>query len=134
MKTKMIILAGAVLLACMFTAALPQAKLERSHKDFMHDKLELSQQVLEGVVTENYDLILSKGAKLSAMTEQPEWLVFHNPKYYEQNAAFRHYVNSLVNAARKKDTDAVTLAYLRMTMSCVDCHKVIRGKQLAATR
>src|SRR5690242_7387266 len=130
MKKKIVVIAGTLLLACTFTAALAQAKRERSHQRFMRDKLELSQQVLEGVVTDNYDLIISKGAKLSAMTEQPDWLIFDNPKYHDQSAAFRRHVNSLVTAAKKRDTDGATLAYVRMTMSCVDCHKLIRGKEI----
>jgi hypothetical protein len=106
----------------------------RAVKEFMHDKLELSQRVLEGLATENYDLIITKGTKLSAMSKEADWRVFENPDYDQQSVIFRRQVDSLVRAARDKNLDAATLAYVRMTMSCVDCHKLVRGKLAASAR
>lgn len=40
-----------------------QSKRERAAKEFMHDKLELSQRTLEGIALEDYDLIISKGIR-----------------------------------------------------------------------
>jgi hypothetical protein len=45
---------------------------------------------------------------------------------------FRRHVNSLVKAAKDRNLDAATLGYVRMTMSCVDCHKLVRGKLVAS--
>jgi hypothetical protein len=112
--------------------ALAQSKRSRAAKEFMHDKLELSQSVLEGLATENYDLIIAKGTKLSAMTQEANWRLFENPDYEQQSLLFRRQVDALVKAAKAKNLDAATLAYVRMTMSCVDCHKLVRGKLLAA--
>ena len=98
----------------------------------MRDKLELSQRVLEGIVTEDYDLIIARGTKLSAMTKEADWRLFENPNYEQQSVTFRRHVDSLLKAAKSKDSDAATLAYVRMTMSCVDCHKLVRGKLVAS--
>jgi len=131
MKTKLAIIVIGVL-AIGLTLSLAQSKRSRAAKEFMHDKLELSQKILEGVAIEDWDLVIAKGTKLSTMTQEADWRVFENPNYDAQSKAFRQHVDSLVKAAKKKDLDAATLAYVRMTMSCVDCHKAVRGKLVAS--
>lgn len=133
MKAKLAVIIAGVL-AASSSLSLAQSKRSRAAKEFMRDKLELSQKVLEGVTTEDWDLVISKGTKLSAMTQEADWRVFENPDYDAQSRAFRQYVDSIVKAAKKKDLDAATLAYVRMTMSCVDCHKAVRGKLVASFR
>ncbi len=133
MKTNLLSIVIGVL-ALGLTLSLAQSKRSRAAKEFMRDKLELSQKVLEGVATEDWDLVITKGTKLSAMTEEADWRVFENPNYDQQSKTFRQHIDSLVKAARKKDLDAATLAYVRMTMSCVDCHKAVRGKLVASLR
>ena len=132
MKTRIALIAAAVILVGSLTAAIAQSKRERAAKEFMRDKLELSQRVLEGIVTEDYDLIIARGTKLSAMTKEADWRLFENPNYEQQSVTFRRHVDSLLKAAKNKDSDAATLAYVRMTMSCVDCHKLVRGKLVAS--
>jgi cytochrome c556 len=118
-------------LALGLAAVVAQSKRSRAAKEFMRDKLELTQKVLEGVATEDWDLVVAKGTKLSAMTREADWRAFENPNYEQQSQMFRQHVDSLVKAAKKKDLDAATLAYVRMTISCVDCHKAVRGKMVA---
>ncbi len=132
MKTRSIVLAAALGIAAVgLGPGLAQTKRARATKEFMRDKLELSQKVLEGLAMENYDLINAKAQKLSAMSREAPWQVFENPDYAQHSATFRRNADSLVRAAREKNLDAATLAYVRMTMSCVDCHKFVRGKIVA---
>ena len=114
------------------SATFAQSKRNRAAKEFMRDKLELSQRVLEGLATEDYNLIVTKGTRLSAMSKEADWRAFENPDYDQQSVIFRRHVDSLVKAAKDKNLDAATLSYVRMTMSCVDCHKLVRGKLVAA--
>jgi cytochrome c556 len=116
------------------SVALAQSKRTRAAKEFMRDKLELSQRLLEGIATEDYDLVLAKGTRLSAMTREADWRLFENPDYDQQSLTFRRQVDALVRAAKEKNVDTATLAYVRMTMSCVDCHKLVRGKLVAEFR
>jgi cytochrome c556 len=133
MKTKLLLLTLLVAAsAAGLSVAFAQSKRNRAAKEFMRDKLELSQRVLEGLATEDYDLIIAKGTKLSAMSKEADWRVFENPDYDQQSVMFRRHVDSLVKAAKGKDLDAATLAYVRVTMSCVDCHKFVRGKLVAS--
>lgn len=133
MKTKLLVMAIGML-AIGVTLSLAQSRRSRAAKEFMRDKLELSQKILEGVVIEDWDLVTAKGIKLSAMTHEADWRVFENPNYDQQSKTFRQHVDSLVQAAKKKDLDAATLAYVRITISCIDCHKAVRGKIFASVR
>ncbi|HXI50573.1 MAG TPA: hypothetical protein VNH84_03695 [Candidatus Saccharimonadales bacterium] len=132
-KTGTLLLSLAMVLVVGLVAAFAQSKRNRAAKEFMRDKLELSQRVLEGLATEDYDLIIAKGTRLSAMSKEADWRVFENPDYEQQSVIFRRQVDSLVKAAKSKNLDAATLAYVRVTMSCVDCHKLVRGKLVAST-
>ncbi len=132
MKTKLILLTVLLLATTLgLTVTRAQSRRNRAAKEFMREKLELSQHLLEGLVTENYDLLIAKGGRLSAMSKEADWRVFENPDYDQQSITFRRHVNSLVKSAKDKNLDAATLAYVRVTMSCVDCHKLVRGKLVA---
>ena len=134
MRTRILLLALVLATAAGLTASFAQSKRDRAAKEFMRDKLELSQRVLEGLATEDYDLIIAKGTRLSAMTKDADWRLFENPDYDQQSLSFRRQVDALVKSAKDKNLDAATLAYVRMTMSCVDCHKLVRGKLVASAR
>jgi hypothetical protein len=41
-------------------------------------------------------------------------------------ASFRSANKSLVRMAQEKDLDGATLAFMQLTQSCVQCHKVLR--------
>ena len=131
MKTR-ILLVLMLVVAAGFSVTAAQSRRSRAAKEFMRDKLELSQQVLEGLALEDYDLLIAKGTKLSAMTKEADWKLFENPDYDQQIRIFRRQVDTMVKAAKDKNLDAATLAYVRMTMSCVDCHKLVRGKLVAS--
>jgi hypothetical protein len=131
-RTRKLLLATAAMIAVGLVAGLAQSKRNRAAREFMRDKLELSQRVLEGLATEDYGLIISKGTRLSAMSKEADWRVFENPDYDQQSLLFRRQVDSMVKAAKERNLDAATLAYVRMTMSCVDCHKLVRGKLVAS--
>lgn len=132
MKTKFLAMTFTVFLAAGLALGIAQSgKKSRATKEFMRDKLELAQGILEGLSVENYDLIVSRSQKLSAMSQQADWKVFENPDYEQQSIAFRRNVDALTKAAKNKNLDGATLAYVRVTMSCVECHKYVRGRLVA---
>ena len=120
------------MLAAGVVVSSAQNKKSRATKEFMRDKLELTQGILEGLAVENIDLILSRSQRLSAMSQQVDWKVFENPDYEQQSIAFRRNVDALTKAAKNKNLDGATLAYVRVTMSCIECHKYVRGRLVAS--
>ena len=102
-----------------------------AHKMFMRKKLESSQSVLEGLALEDFDLI-AKGAKdLKTTSAAAEFMVIRDPIYTEYATDFRRVVDKLAKAAKEKRIDGATLAYMDMTMSCVECHKYVRNVLVA---
>ena len=132
MRTKFVVVTLLALLAASVILSSAQNKKSRATKEFMRDKLELTQGILEGLAVENFDLILSRSQRLSAMSQEVGWKVFENPDYEQQSIAFRRNVDALTKAAKNKNLDGATLAYVRATMSCVECHKYVRGRLVAS--
>ena len=135
MKTKRVVVpvAAAALLAAVFTVSIAQTpRGGPSTKEFMRDKLALSQKVLEGLTLEDFQLIITKSERLSAMSQEATWQVFQNPDYERFSQDFRRNADALTKAARNKNLDGATLAYVKVTMSCVECHKFVRGKLVAS--
>ena len=98
---------------------------------FMRKKLEASQSVLEGLALEDFDLIAKGARQLKTTSAAAEFLVIHDPLYTEQADEFRRIIDKLERAAKEKRIDGATLAYVDMTMSCVECHKYVRNVLVA---
>jgi hypothetical protein len=133
MKAKMLF--GMALLATIVVAiALAEPSQSTAMQQFMRQKLEHSKGVLEGLATENYDLIARHAQKMRAMTQESGWIAYENPGYAVRMDLFRRNVDTLAKSAADRNLDGATLAYYNVTMSCVDCHKFVRGKMTAMDR
>lgn len=118
---------GAVCLAIL--SAQPQNY--SPGKEFMRQKLEHSKQALEGITMQDFALVAKHARKLRAMSQEAGWGSADNPDYLRHTVSFRRAVDALAAAADQRNLDGATLAYVKVTMSCVDCHKFIRGKKVA---
>ncbi len=98
---------------------------------FMRKKLTASQMVLEGLVTEDYDMI-EKGAKsMEAMSRASDWQMIKGPIYKQFSSEFRKTSEDLAKAAKDENVDAAGLAYMRLTMGCITCHNFVRSTMMA---
>lgn len=93
---------------------------------FMREKLDHSQQILEGLTTENFEMIAKSSQELSLLSLASNWQVLQTPEYVNKSSDFRRATDALSEAAREKNLDGATLAYLEMTLKCVNCHKYVR--------
>lgn len=98
---------------------------------FMRKKLAASQSVLEGLALEDFDLIAEGAKQLRVMAGAAEFMVYNDELYVEHADDFRRIVNKLAVAAKEKRLDGATLAFVDITMSCVECHKHVRSTSLA---
>lgn len=126
------------ILACMaITVIGAVAGLARSQEDpapkvFMRSKLEHSQKLLENLALEDFQAMSKNSQALSLLSLAASWQVMQTPEYAQQSLEFRRAADALTEAARKKNLDGAALAYVEMTMKCVNCHKYVRGVRLAA--
>jgi hypothetical protein len=102
--------------------------------EIMRLKLVHSQGVLEGIAREDHDRIALNAQKLVQLSQSTGWYSRQTPEYEMFTLEYRRHAQSLVKAARDKNLDAATGAYMQMTVSCVSCHKYMRGiKPASAT-
>lgn len=122
------VLVGLAFLTILSFVASPAAAQERLSA-FMQRKLEHSGKLLEGLTREDFELIAKHSQAMSLLCVDEEWMVLQTPEYRERSNEFRRSVNAITEAARSKNLDAATLAYVDATMKCVACHKYVRKAQ-----
>ena len=130
MKTRFYIFSGLTLVLFFTTAPIrSQSEPKTSTKDVMKFKLHHAQRVLEGMATENYEVLADNAKKLKALSQQADWQIRQTPEYQKFTADFARSADSLLKAANSKNVDAATVAYFQMTVSCTTCHKYLRGEK-----
>ena len=100
-------------------------------KRVMQQKLEHSQLILAAVVTSNWGEMERQSRVLLDLTNDPAWLVLKTPEYSKQSQAFIRAAEDLADAARRRDGDAAPLAYVSMTLTCVQCHRYVARARVA---
>ncbi len=104
-----------------------QEKQNRS--EFMRRKLEFSKNVLEGLALEQYPIIEKNAKALKILSQAAEWEVPMIPNatdYVALTSEFQRNTDELVKTAKQGNIDGATLAYVKLTMNCVQCHKYVR--------
>jgi len=107
---------------------LDGAAEEKNNPEFdMKKKLEYSKNILDGLISEDFDKILKNAKSLNKLGER-KWLENESTQYRTQNQLFWFTTGTLVLAAEEKNIDGATLSYTQMTVSCVNCHKLLRRR------
>jgi hypothetical protein len=116
-------------LACLLAVAAPPALAQQPDDVgvFMKAKLDHMKRVVEGLALEDYNVIAKHAQELSLISQATNWEVLQTPEYRRQSTEFRRTADGLRDAAQKKNLDGATLAFVEMTMKCVQCHKYVRN-------
>ncbi len=122
MAPRRFVVASVACLSCFVTGILRAEDLA----DFMRAKLTHSEKVLDGLTREDYELIAKHSQAMSLLCQDEEWQVLKTAEYSERSREFRRSVDELSAAARAKNLEAATLAYVDTTMKCVSCHSYLR--------
>ena len=93
---------------------------------FMDGKLAMSQEILRGVVLNDFELIQKNATALSAITLAEEWGFNNTKQYVRMSEDLRRITKQLAKAGSDKNSDAAALAYQRLTLNCVECHHALR--------
>ena len=96
-------------------------------KKFMRKKLDASNSILEGLTTEDYDLIANGAAELTRASSADEWRVSNDALYRQHSEQFRRIAGRLEKQAEARNLDGAALVWLEGTMSCIECHKWVRS-------
>ena len=95
--------------------------------ELMRDKLTQAEMLVGAVVLGNHAQVEQSAAELVRLSEATTWSPLQTPQYLHHASDFRVAAQSLLDEARARDIDGVSLAYMEITLSCVQCHKHVRG-------
>lgn len=110
---------------------VPRAAAEEEEDDkmsLMRKKLGQTQRILEGLTTEDYELIAKNARKLNKLTVLEKWVRANTLEYKSQLSMFQQANRELIRFADEENLDGAALAYVQLTLTCVNCHKQIRAK------
>ncbi|MBT4864685.1 MAG: hypothetical protein HON53_06105 [Planctomycetaceae bacterium] len=129
-------IAGLIGLGITYSAYNSHAAEKKEQQDkvakFMRAKLDASQVVLEGLVTEDYDKVKQGADKMAVMSKATEWQVIQGPVYAQYSSEFRRSCEQMAKMAKDKNLDGAALSYMHLTMTCISCHKHVHSSKIAA--
>ena len=102
-------------------------------KGFMRLKLQASNHILEGLVTDDMKKVTTGALMLQEMSVAEKWRVSNDMLYRQHSREFRDSVNVLQEKADKNSLDGVTLAWMDVTHNCIQCHQWVRNELIAET-
>lgn len=128
------LLVGSILMSreSSTSAAAEQAPEKKpALQKFMRAKLNLSQGLLEGLVVEDFTQLDRDAKALLVLSLAEQWNVSLDPLYKQHSEEFRRAVKQMGKAAQEKNLDGASLAYVQVTMSCIECHRYVRNQLIA---
>ena len=106
-----------------------QKKVVTSNQMMMQEKLLAANKVLEGLSMEDFPKIAANAEQLRIISRAASWHVIDSDEYSRYSKNFQEGASDLKRHAEQKNLDAATLDYVRLTMTCVECHKHLREKR-----
>lgn len=113
---------------------LSQDAVPENIKPLMRKKLDHGKRILEGLTLEQFDKIASSARSLRLLSMEAGWNVLQTEEYQQQSDDFRRGCNSLEKAAQARDVHRAALAYVSLTVRCVECHSYMRENKIKLAR
>lgn len=107
-------------------ALISQEPGQASKAKFMRLKLEPAKKILEGIALGDFQMIRTNSEQLRKLSLDADWMVMQTEDYHKHSQEFQNSLHLISRMSDESDLDGVTLAYMQMTMRCVQCHKMIR--------
>ncbi len=139
MHRPIIIVGGLLLVGAVAMVVLPQARLPAQQdqaenkaaeaKAWMQKKLEFSQRILAGLALADFEKIRKNAENMNFIDYFEKWSHAERRDYRQQLEMFEHANQELILQATRKNLEGATLAFNQLTVSCVQCHKIIRDNK-----
>jgi hypothetical protein len=121
----------AMLMGIVGLASLAVSQQPNRVAPFMRIKLTHADKLLGALAVEDFETLAREAQQISLLTQDEGWQVLQTPSYLRHSLEFRDAVDRLAKAGREKNLDSASLAYVEMTMRCVNCHKHVRDVKMA---
>lgn len=106
----------------------------RQLSQVMRAKLDYSKDLLEALVTSNWQQLDRASRDLAETSQTPAWQALTMPEYVRHTTAFLRATDDLIDAAARRDLEAASLGYVSLTTSCVSCHRYVARSRIARSR
>jgi cytochrome c556 len=121
-----IVLGVVILTANLWATDAMAQDPDKNVEKFMRAKLVHAQKLLEALALEDFDALVKHSQDLDLLSQATTWQVMQTAEYLAHSKEFQRSAQSLNEAAKKKNIDGASLAYVEMTFKCVNCHKYVR--------
>jgi hypothetical protein len=118
-KTRLIWTLCALLL-CAVAAPARGEEDDQKASYWMKKKLEYSGQILSGLTSNDFDKIAKSARSMNALGHLERWVPANSSDYREQFRIFQSANRQLVEMADDENLDGAALAYVQLTLSCVN--------------
>ncbi len=109
-------------------AAPPDKKVMEK---FMVLKLSAAQRALEGVTREDHELIQKATTEMIELSRQAAWEQMASYRFVQDTTDFVTAAEFLSRMAVAKDAEGTSLGFMRLTMTCTNCHRHVRTDSVA---
>lgn len=131
-----------VLVAAALAASIAALSLRAEDKSgqeheasfWMQKKLEHSQKVLAGLAEADYDSIAANAKLMNQLSHIEDFVRGRDEQYRHHLKTFDRVTHELVRQAQEENIDGATLAYMELTLNCIDCHKHLRDRKQSASQ
>ena len=122
MKSPVLALSLLVLMALQTARQGPVESLMKAKAGYAH-------RLLDAVVLGELETARDQAFRLKAVAETADWNVMDTPEYVRESEAFIRATDRLLQSAGSKNPEAVALAYVEVTLSCVHCHRYVNANR-----
>jgi hypothetical protein len=105
----------------------PKSDDEAAH--WMKQKLEMSQNMLAGLTRGDLKSVETNAQQMNVVSYLEKLVAKDQPYYKEyvrQLNSFETANRELLRQSDAKNIEGATLAYIQLTVTCVQCHKIVR--------
>jgi cytochrome c556 len=96
---------------------------------WMKQKLELSQNILAGLTQGDFEAVELNAQRMNIVNYLEKWMAADKPQYadYKRQLSYFELANrEILRQAKAKNIEGAMLAYNQLSISCVQCHQVVR--------
>ena len=100
-----------------------------TEKVLMRDKLTYAKDALDGLSVEDFDKVAKSAEMMRMISRASSWYVFDSDQYQRLSKNFQEQASDLGRHAKDRNLDAAALDYVRISLTCVQCHKYVRDER-----
>jgi hypothetical protein len=104
---------------------------KRSMERLMQQKLTAAKSLLEGISREDHGMVQESASRMIELSRLEAWERMASPRFVQETADFVAAAEFLSRMAESRDSEGEELGFLRLTMTCTDCHRHVRAAAVA---